>query len=294
MRGVCVSLTRLSDTSALVTLLAGDDVHTSAYSSRYRVLLDLSAGRSLLRRCTAVWPHLNELVKNRKKCILEETLRCIGAGTNQVIILGSGLDPLSLEIVSRTEGVHVYEVDAEQMDTKRELVGKAAPEAAGRITCVAADLARPPEVVRKVTAAGWDGSASSVLVLEGISYYLRQPDLWAILSLFGEDSTNDILMEYMVPPNMIAPERAQIPDGVFGVILQSLDYPMSIARFGHEEVRSRAEKINGLVVRRHTMRSIEFSRTGANRHFPTDESGWIEVAHIRTLPLRAAKDAPAG
>ena len=289
-----MSLTRLSDTSAFVTLLAGDDVHTSSYSSRYRAMLDLSSGRDLLQRCTAVWPHLNELVKNRKRCILDETIRCIEAGTGQVIILGSGLDPLSLEIVSRTGGVHVYEVDVEQMATKRMLVEKAAPEAAGRITCVTADLARPPEVVRKVTAAGWDCSASSVLVLEGISYYLRQPDMWATVSLFGEDSPNDVMLEYMVPRNMISPERAQIPDDVFGIILQSLDGPLSIARFGHDDVRSRAEKIGGLVMRRHTMRSIELSRTGANRHFPTDESGWIEVVHIRTLPLRAVTDTPAG
>lgn len=289
-----MSLTKLSDTSAFVTLLAGDDIHTSAYSSRYRAMLDLSAGRDLLRRCTEVWPHLNELVKNRKKCILDETLRCIRAGTEQVIILGSGLDPLSLEIVFRMENVRVYEVDAEQMDTKTALVEKVAPEAAGRIACVTADLARPPEVVRKVAVAGWDGSVPSVLVVEGISYYLRQPDLWAIVSLFGEASPNDVLLEYMVPRDMIIPERAHIPDGVFGIIRQGLDGPLAIARFGHDAVRRRAEKIGGLVVRRHTMRSIELSRTGANRYFPTDESGWVEVAHIRTLPFRDSVATPTG
>lgn len=78
-----MSLAKLSDTSAFVTLLAGNDIHTSAYSSRYRAMLDLSAGRDLLRRCSEVWLHLNELVKNRKKCILDETLRCIRAGAGR-------------------------------------------------------------------------------------------------------------------------------------------------------------------------------------------------------------------
>lgn len=285
-----MALTRLSDTSALVTLLAGEDVHVSPYSSRYRDLLDLSAGGDFLRRCAEVWPHLDQLVKNRKTCIQDEVFECIQGGAEQVVILGSGLDPLSLEIAYRMGGVRVYEVDADQMDDKRDLTRKAAPDAAGRIACVTADLTRPRQVIHKVASAGWEASLPSVLVLEGISYYLSEKNLWELVARFGEASANDMVLEYMVPHEMIAPERAHIPDAVFEIIRQSIAEPLEIARFSSDMIRDRAGRIGGRLVNRHTMRSIELSRTGTNRYFPTDRSGWVEVARIRTTPTRT--DSP--
>lgn len=285
-----MALTRLSDTSALVTLLAGEDVHVSPYSSRYRDLLDLSAGGDFLRRCAEVWPHLDQLVKNRKTCIQDEVFACIRGGAEQVVILGSGLDPLSLEIAYRMGGVRVYEVDADQMNDKRDLTRKAAPDAAGRIACVTADLTRPRQVIHKVASAGWEAGLPSVLVLEGISYYLSEKNLWELVARFGETSANDMVLEYMVPPEMIIPERAHIPDAVFEIIRQSIAGPLEIARFSSDTIRDRAGRIGGRLVNRHTMRSIELSRTGTNRYFPTDRSGWVEVARIRTTPTRT--DSP--
>ena len=289
-----MALTRLSDTSALVTLLAGKDVHIGPYSSRYRDLLDLSGGGDFLRRCTGVWPHLDQLVKNRKTCIQDEVFECIRGGGVQVVILGSGLDPLSLEIAYRMGGVRVYEVDADQMDDKRDLIREAAPDAAGRITCVTADLSRPRQVIQEVASAGWDASLPSVLVLEGISYYLSEKNLWDVVARFGEASTNDVILEYIVPHEMIIPERAHIPDAVFEIIRQSIGGPLEIARFGPDTIRDMAGRIGGRLVNRHTMRSIELSRTGANRYFPTDRSGWVEVARIRTSPTRPDPSRPSG
>ena len=281
-----VTLTRLSDTSALVTLLAGEDVHVSPYSSKYRDLLDLSAGGDFLRRCAEVWPHLDQLVKNRKTCIQDEVFECIRGGAAQVVILGSGLDPLSLEIAYRVGGVRVYEVDADQMDDKRDLIREAAPDAAERIACVTADLARPRQVIQEVASAGWDASLPSVLVLEGISYYLSEQNLWEAIAQFGGASTNDTVLEYVVPHEMIIPERAHIPDAIFEIIRKSVMGPLEIARFGPDTIRDKAGRIGGRLVNRHTMRSIELSRTGVNRYFPTDRSGWVEVVRIRTSPIR--------
>ena len=280
---------KLSDTSALVMLLMGDSIHTSSYSRRYRAMLDLSPGRDLMERCTSVWPHLNELVWNRKSAILEETASCIRDGIRQVIIFGSGIDSLSLEAIALNDTVRVYEVDAYHMDYKREMVDKVTPDAS-RIECVEADLELPDETARKVADAGWSEDAPTLLVLEGITYYIKQDVLWSIVKRFSRRAANRVVMEYIVPRDRIDSERAHIPDIVFGTIQQSLPEYMDISRFGYDTIMERAREVGATGGSRYTMRSMERRRTGANRFFPTDSSGWIEVACFRTSPGKRTPD----
>lgn len=275
---------KLSDTSAFVTLLAGREVHTSPHTLRYLDMMDLSPGEDLIRKCLSVWPHLDQLVKNRKRCILDETLDCLSGGIEQVVILGSGIDTLSLEVVSRMEGVAVYELDTDNMDAKRRLLDEAAPDVAGRIRCVTADLGRPSEAVARAAKAGWRADVPSVLVLEGVSYYLEEQTFWDIIRQFGAGSESHVILEYMVPPGSIEPERAHIPDDVFDTIGEYLSDRLDIYRLDHNVVRKRAADLGGRVVRRHTMHTMEIHRTGATRHFPTERSGWIEVCRMLTRP----------
>ena len=275
---------KLSDTSAFVTLLAGREVHTSPHTLRYLDMMDLSPGEDLIRKCLRIWPHLDQLVKNRKRCILDETLECLSGGIGQVVILGSGIDTLSLEVASRTEGVTVYELDTDNMDAKRRLLDEAAPDVAGRIRCVTADLGRPSEAVDRAAKAGWRADLPSVLVLEGVSYYLGERTFWDIIRQFGAGSENQVILEYLVPSGSIEPGRAHIPDAVFDTIGEYLSDRLDIYRLDHNVVRKRAAELGGRVVRRHTMHTMEIHRTGATRHFPTERSGWIEVCRMLTRP----------
>lgn len=279
---------KLSDTSAFVTLLAGRNVHTSPHALRYLDMLDLSPGEYLIRKCLNVWPHLDQLVKNRKRCILDETLECLRGGIGQVVILGSGIDTLSLEVASRAEGATIYEMDTDNMDAKRRLLDEAAPDVADRIRCVTADLGRPSEAVARAAEAGWRADVPSVLVLEGVSYYLGERTLWEIIRRFGAGSENQVILEYIVPSGSIEPGRAHIPDDVFDVIGEYLSDRLDAYRLDHDTVRKRASDLGGMVVRRHTMHTMEMHRTGATRHFPTERSGWIEVCRMLMRPGETA------
>lgn len=267
---------QLSDTSAFVMLLLGNSIHTSQNSQRYMEMLDLTAGQELLKDCTMVWPHLDELVINRKSIILQEVKASIQSGVCQVVIFGSGMDALSIEITSLYDTVQVYEVDSHQMEHKQQLVNEVMQDTR-RITCVAVDLNQPSKVISKITDSGWDKNRPSVLVFEGISYYLEHGVLWEIARMFSSHAPNHAIVEYMVPKNMIDARRSHIPDGVFGVIQDKLPQNLKVNRFGHDTAIRHVEAIGGLDIRRHTMSSIEKSRTGANRFFPTKSSGWMEI-----------------
>ncbi len=57
---------KLSATSALVMLWAGEGCCRSERGRCYLGGLDLSGGRELYRRCNEVWPHYAEVIRNRK------------------------------------------------------------------------------------------------------------------------------------------------------------------------------------------------------------------------------------
>ena len=279
-----MSAGELSDTSAFVTILAGRGIHTSPQSQKYLDMLDLSAGEELIRRCSRVWPHLDQLVKNRKWCIMEYVMGCLSEGMGQVVILGSGMDPLSLEIASRAPNATVYEMDVDNMDAKRRLLDAAAPDVAGNIRCVTADLGLPEDAAAEAVAAGWRPEAPSVLVMEGISYYLGEGALLDLMRRFAAGSEGRAVLEYIVPPGLIEPERADIPGLVFGAISNYLSDPLEVSWMDPDRVRELVSEAGGSIVRRHTMHSMELERTGVNRHFPTERSGWVEVCLISTRP----------
>ncbi|MXX20407.1 MAG: class I SAM-dependent methyltransferase [Cenarchaeum sp. SB0665_bin_23] len=275
---------QLSDTSAFVILLMSDGIHVSKNSQRYMDMLDLSCGIDLLKDCTRVWPHLGEIVLNRKSTILQEVKFMMQDGAEQVIIFGSGMDALSLEITSLNNTVQVYEVDAHHMKHKQQLLNKAM-QSTHNITCITADLNQPSRVISKIADAGWDKNRQSVLIFEGISYYLKSETLWEIIRQSSSCAANHVIVEYMVPSDMIDAERAHIPDDVFGIIQNSLPDNLRINRFGYDTIVQNVRIMGGSDIRRHTMSSIEKRRTGTNRIFPTESSGWIEVACFKTAPV---------
>lgn len=273
---------RLSSTSAFVSLLAGDTIHTSTYSNRYRAMLDLSAGMHLLDECRIFHPYLAEIVKNRKWFILNEAIRGIRQGALQVVILGSGLDTLSLELAWLKDSVMIYEVDVAQMELKEKIIQYAAPNAADHIRCVTADLAQTDETVRRIKGAGWAEDKTSVVVLEGISYYLKPGQMWEGIRRIDRCRENVNILEYITPAECIQQDRSGIPDQVFDIIQKSIPESMQVERFSYDMILKQAQMAGYDVVSRSTMQEIEKSRTGTNRYYPTISSGWVEMVLLRS------------
>ncbi len=269
----------LSDTSALVLLLTDGAVHTSKHSKKYLGMLNLDSGRALYSECDRIWPHYGEVIKNRKRCIMDLVLHhVIGERITQLAVLGSGMDALSLETVSRARNVDAYDVDYSHMGLKERLIRKA--YGPSPIRCVLSDLNDSKKVLDCMRKNGWGSSRPSVLVLEGISYYLSRKKLWDLVAAFKTaDRRNVLILEYMVPQEGIAKKRQQISEQVFGAIQKKSGNPKThhTVRYDADDVRMHVKKIGGCVIRRYRMKDMEKSRTGHNVHFKTYKSGWIEI-----------------
>ena len=265
-------------------------------------------GGRIAAMCERVWPHYGEVVRNRKACIKRLAMRRLRGGrTRQVVILGAGLDPLSVEIAALTGYSAVsYEVDATGARRKRRLIEEASAAAAGCVRHVTADLeaAGPRRIASALERRGWRGDMPTLVVAEGVSYYLRKPTLRGLFGPFRDSGGGGhAILEYLRDSDSIAPERARIASAVFGIFAEGTGAGR-LSRYTDAEAA-------GLVAGAPAGRSwrgagggaraagiatvgpaeMERARTRRNWLFPDDASGWIAVCHGRLRRRRRGPEA---
>lgn len=248
--------------------------------------------------CEQVWPHYGEVVRNRKACIKRLAMRRLRGGrTRQVVILGAGLDPLSVEIAALTGYSAVsYEVDATDARRKRRLIEEASAAAAGCVRHVTADLeaAGPSRIVSALERRGWREDMPTLVVAEGVSYYLRKPTLRGLLGPFrASGGGGHAILEYLRDSASIAPERARMASAVFGIFAEGT----GVGRLSRYTDAEAAGLVAGTPAGRAAgiatvgPSEMERMRTRRSRLFPDDASGWIAVCHGR-LRRQRGPEAP--
>lgn len=272
--------TDLSSTSALVLLWADGDIHTSSMSKKFLDMLNLESGEEVLKQCDCFWPHYSEILKNRKSCILGIAKNNVSIDSmNQMVVLGSGFDALSLEVYSHAQNCKIFEIDAKNMDTKQDLIKTVNPSASDAITCITLDLSDYTRVVPVLVAQGWDPNIPTLIIIEGLSYYLSKDALWGLIGEFKtQNQTNRIVLEYLLPPEMIPSTWSKIAAYPFDLIATGSRLPF-ISRYDIAEISSRLSDAGGKLVCRHSMRDMEKRRTLQNRLF-FEHDGWIEICEF--------------
>jgi O-methyltransferase involved in polyketide biosynthesis len=195
-------------------------------------------------------------------------------GLNQVIILGAGLSPLSIEWKSRYPNMAVFDIDIDNMKLKMELVSQIKSQKLQEIRFITADLENSSEVEEALIKNGFKIENPSLVVMEGISYYLSKNVLLNLSNLFRKLRTGSrLVMDYLVPARNIADDRQHIPERIFNLIKGECNLS-EINRYDSKDFES---IFNAKILLKRTMMGIEKKRKGENILFPTSESGWIEI-----------------
>ena len=268
----------LSPTSALVLLWDGDSSYTSRLSRRYLRCLDLKAGKKLFAECAKIWPHYAENIKNRKHCIFQLATKFLtDIPKIQIVILGAGIAPLSLEIHSSFPSAKVFDVDRSFMEAKKRIARRILPRQS-RVRFVSADVSNVHELSEKLVAAGWDFKKPSIIIVEGLSYYISRKALRNIFSFFKtKNQKNRIIIEYLLLPKQIAKERRSIALNVFKEIARQC-VSFKPAAYSFDDLSCMIKKSRGPAKMRFRMKDMKKLRTGRNRYFPSARSGWVETA----------------
>jgi O-methyltransferase involved in polyketide biosynthesis len=269
----------LSSTSAMVLLWAEPELYTSPFAQRYWDKLDLSAGLEMDSRIRKICSFNDDVIKNRKWIIRRWSNQILDQGEiKQVVIIAAGLSPQGLEIAENYPDVTVYELDLSNMTPKANLVDGMGG-APNNIHFITADLTDIKACSTALMDHGWKPDASTLLVAEGISYYLSHEDFVQCFSLVQQGSR--AIIDYLVPCDQLMPERRELPGRIFEVVVQTCALKRPIETWRGEELVAAldAERIEQV-----TMCDIEKLKNANNPEhqivFPTSDSGWIELINI--------------
>ena len=273
----------ISGTSALVLLWGGKEAYKSKLAQKYLEQIDLSSGHELFNECNKVWKHYNEILRNRKYGIFSLTESILRHyPESQVIILAAGIAPLSLDIIEKFPQAKIFDIDIDNMPLKKKLFDEVSEgKFKSRIEFIESDITDKKILIESLTKHGWDKNKKSIIIAEGISYYITEDELWNIFSLFQtKDKSNYIILESRVPSEKVIEERRYIQEKVWEYLTAALTLKF-ITRYFDEKVNAYADKINAEVIQKSTMKDIEYLRFGKNEIFATDDSGWIEVRKLK-------------
>lgn len=192
-------------------------------------------------------------------------------GSQQLVIAGAGFDALGIEVMELYPHVKVFELDKENMNIKSRLATKLGNESKRNITFIEVNLLNISDVYRSLSAHGWDPIRPTLLIFEGISYYLPTESIQKLVQVINPNWT---IFEFLKQDEEIATDRINIPKKVFGLI-SSLCELLHIGQYNYSQLEKLFNNIS--ILTKYSMKRLEEIRTGSNRFFPTEDSGWIEV-----------------
>ena len=266
-------------TSAFVLSFANQEIYRGAAARTLLSSVDLSAADPIRAQFEDIHDEITMEILNRKYGVAQCCRKYLDENpTAQVIHLGGGLDPLPIDLAESYPKAHFFDVDLANMSLKEEINQKISGPGVSFLTANLADI---PSLTGILSNAGWDSDAPTLLVSEGISYYIPKEVYRNTLASL-QTSGGCLVFEYSVPDHiLVGVPKAEIVFDFFERFTALLNMPIQMQRYDDPEVRDLAAGMNGEVVDILTQHQLEFSRTGRNEMRDDPRMGAIRIALIQ-------------
>ncbi|THB68545.1 MAG: SAM-dependent methyltransferase [Desulfovibrio sp.] len=157
--------------------ICNDSLALAFLSPEHQAAATTSQGRQTLE---ASWNDLERsliaYVAVRTRVMDMFFAQALGAGMEQIVILGAGFDSRGYRLVSGTDRITVFEVDQPHMqENKKAALSQALGELPEHVRYVPVDFAAH-DLGRELAKAGYSSTAATACILEGVSFFLA-PDL---------------------------------------------------------------------------------------------------------------------
>lgn len=276
----------LEPTAALVMRWAAPS-YDNGVVRKYLQHLDLSSGNDLFAQCNAVCEWYGEVILNRKnlmKHLVEQRLRR-GRSQYQLLFLAAGQSPLALQIIQKyySKVSSIFEIDIAGMKEKKDVYSKVVPQFSDKLHCIDGDITsdRIPALIHE-SGSPYSSELPSIILVEGISYYLSRQELQTIIIGFRSESARHFfIVEYLIPYTYVNRIRRFIPRQIFRIIQRSTGLE-TITCYTKEELDGIFQRNGGKLVAHYYMTDMERLRTGVSRYFPNPGDGWIECIVAET------------
>lgn len=270
---------KLSPTSAMVFLWADKNSFQTQTAQNYLKKINLDAGKQIAVKYLEISPKSKEIVRNRKFVVRKSCVDFLTKSPNaQVIFLAAGHDPTSIEISILFDKCTVFDIDIDPnvMEEKERLNKKLNGPSNVRF-CVA-DLSNLYEVMNKLETSGWKKNKPTLIIAEGITYYITKESLVGVVKQISQPG-GGIVCEYFISLEEMATDEVSSVKKLMTELEQDFDLP-PLTKYAKNEVEDFVQKINGKLNTIFIPYDIEKERTGMNQFFVHKNSGWVHIADI--------------
>ena len=267
----------ISATSALVLNWTTNEIWKTDNARNYLNNLDLSEGMPLYNAFDELENYmLTQGITNRKYFVRNYTIAFLRKfeqekKNGQVIVLAAGIAPLSVEIATLFPKAILFDVDKYAMPEKEKYL----KNICRNIRFIECDITKIDLLKTKLIQYGWDPEAPTIVVIEGIVYYLLETDLRNILSFFANHKTG------LIADFVLKPENVNVKNRIFGEVvfkrikeLVGLDF----LNFYEPGYFMALVKDSGFQnAKRFNMDEIQMERTGQKDPFDLEEPAWVSM-----------------
>lgn len=136
----------------------------------------------------------------------------VARGCRQAVVLGAGLDTLSLRNPHRAMGLRIFEVDhpATQADKRRRLLrfGPRLPAGLSLVPVIFGEQ----DVAAALAAAGWQAGEPTFFQMLGVVVYLPAATRRELLRFIASLPASEIVLDYAIPPENQSPEGRAVTE----------------------------------------------------------------------------------
>lgn len=271
----------ISATSALVLNWTNNNIWKSTEVSEYMDSIDLSEGNTILKLFSDEENYMHtQSVTNRKYFMRQSAVsfleQCKAKKINaQVIILAAGIAPLSIELASLFPHAAIFDVDKFLMQEKEIDIKKMFKDRLRNIHFVKSDITNIAELESRLLKAGWKPEEQTLLIMEGITYYLKEVDLKYILEYFFNKNTS-LACDFLLNYDDIHESNRKFGLDVFGKIKESVGLDF-VESYAPEYFMNLLSEIGYKDPERVQMTEVQKERTGWPEPYRNPESGWITL-----------------
>jgi methyltransferase (TIGR00027 family) len=154
------------------------------------------------------------LMAARSRYADDALAEAVARGCRQAVILGAGLDTLSLRNPHRATGLRIFEVDhpATQVDKRRRLLrfGPRLPAGLSLVPTIFGE----DDVAAALAAAGWRDDEPTFFQMLGVIIYLPAETRQALFGFVAGLPASEIVFDYSVPPEDQAPKGRAVTEAL--------------------------------------------------------------------------------
>lgn len=264
-----------NEISYLVLDLA-DGVYKSEEAKKYLANLHSQVQKELnLNQLFSECIYCEDMIKARKFKIHETIFNYLKNNqVNQVIILGSGFSPLSLEISSHFPQLRIFEIDCISFSLKKELYKfKNQPN----IFFIKENIANSQKILKALQKNSWFFNVQTLVVAEGLSYYIPKKMFWQTIELFkSQNKKNLFIFDYFISQNEIATASSMLVKANYEVIKKYLNLK-HLTRYTRKDVFSFLKKMGATKINIKFVFETAQKSSNSQNLVNNKNNGWLGV-----------------